>query len=433
MNSKSILIGLNEINFDFLDDYIKQGRLKNFAKLLNESKVTITKSESEYHLLEPWIQWVTIHTGKTYAEHNVYRLGDIVDKKDLSQIFEELEKQGVSIGAVSPFNVDNRLKNPKFFIPDPWTKTKVSGNWFVKNLYKAIHQSVNDNAQEKISITSLLTLAYAFVFYAPLSKWPSYFSNIINRKKPGSRAIILDNLLIDVFIKLWKKNKPDFTNIFLNSGAHIQHHYLLNSISYKGNLKNPDWYCPEGYDPLLKILNVYDKFIGQILNLDKDLKIFIATGLHQKPPQKITFYWRLKQHESFIKEIGIDQYKEILPRMSRDFLINFSNAEASQKAEIILNSFKSSGDAQRIFNVDNRGTSLFVELVYEKDIDDSMNIVSSISGQEVKNFKKYISFVAIKNGEHDGIGYLTSNVELNLAEEIELKEVKDILKQEILS
>ena len=431
MNSKTILIGLNEINFDFLEDYIRKGHLQNFSDLLKHSKITKTHSESEYELLEPWIQWVTIHTGKTYDEHKIFRLGDIVDHQNLSQIFEELEHKGKTIGAVSPFNVDNRLSNAKFFIPDPWTKTKVTGNWFVKSLYAAIHQSVNDNAQEKISLKSLFALAYAFLFYVPFGNYAAYFKNILNRKKPGVKAIILDSLLTDVFYKLWKKSTPDFSNIFLNSGAHIQHHYLFNSESYKGDLKNPEWYCPEGWDPLLVVLKVYDKFLGK-LKKDKDLKIFIATGLHQKPHEHITFYWRLKDHAAFLKEVGIENYEEVLPRMSRDFLINFSDSASAITADNILKSFTSCVDGQQIFKIDNRGTSLFVELVYPNDIKNDMSIHSKALNIDIPNFKKYVAFVAIKNGEHDGIGYLTANIPLNITDEIPLKDVKNLLIEEVL-
>jgi len=35
-----------------------------------------TLSEEVYEHIEPWIQWVSVHTGKSYAEHKVFRLGD---------------------------------------------------------------------------------------------------------------------------------------------------------------------------------------------------------------------------------------------------------------------------------------------------------------------------------------------------------------------
>ena len=151
---KTILLGLNELNFDYIKFYINQGLLPNFKTLFKIQKPIETISEKEYKLLEPCVQWVTIHTGKTFEEHQVFRLGDIVNNPDLSQLFEEFEAEGLSVGAVSPFNAENRLHNPAFFIPDPWTKTNPSGNWIVKALYQAVHQAVNDNANSKLNIKS---------------------------------------------------------------------------------------------------------------------------------------------------------------------------------------------------------------------------------------------------------------------------------------
>jgi len=432
MKSRTILIGLNEINFDFLKAYIDKGHLKHFAALLSDSKVIQTTSEDKYELLEPWIQWVTIYTGRSYDEHNIFRLGDIMEHPKLPQLFEEIEDQGLTVAAVSPFNADNRLKKSSFFIPDPWTKTKTSGGWFVKNLYKAIHQSVNDNASEKVSLTSLITLAMAFVFYVPITSWGEYLGNILKRKKPGIKAIVLDSLLIDVFTKLWKKHTPDFSHLFLNSGAHIQHHYLFNSDAYNGKLSNPEWYCPKGWDPLLRILTVYDKLLGKLSQLD-NVKIIIATGLHQQAHNELTFYWRLNDHKVFLAAAGVQDYTQVLPRMSRDFLINFRSEEACLSADRLLSSFVSTLDQEPIFNVDNRGDSLFIELVYPSDIKENHSIKSKSNNKEIKDFKQYVSFVAIKNGEHNGDGYLTSNVPLQSADKIELTAVKDIIMQQVLS
>ncbi len=73
-------------------------------------------------------------------------------------------------------------------------------------------------------------------------------------------------MLADIHLTLWKKHKPDFSSLFLNSGAHIQHHYLFNSKAYAGIIKNPEWYCPKDYDPLIHILLEYDKQIGKLLS-----------------------------------------------------------------------------------------------------------------------------------------------------------------------
>lgn len=427
-NNTTILLGLNELNFDYIQFYIKDGLLPNFKKIFEIQKPIETNSENEYKLLEPWIQWVTIHTGKNFNEHNIFRLGDIINHPEISQLFEELETQGLSIGAISPFNSDNRLKNPKFFVPDPWTKTETSGNWLVKMLYQAVRQSVNDNANSKVKFNTLIALGLGLLIYVPVSRWSHYLNTIFYIRKPGTKALILDSLLADVHLALLKKHKPNFSNLFLNSGAHIQHHFLFNSKAYQGNINNPEWYCPKGFDPLIKILTEYDLQIGKLLNL-KNVKLIIATGLHQQPHANLTFYWRLKEHIKFAKMIGVNNFIEILPRMSRDFLVNFSSKADAFNAEKLLNSFYSSKDDIKIFNIDNRGASLFVELIYPNDLNEYDSIYSKQTNLKLDNFKSFLAFVAIKNGEHNGTGYLASNFDLKISKaSIDLKDLKDLIK-----
>jgi hypothetical protein len=426
MKSKVILLGLNEINFEFVKAYCAQGLLPHFKKFTDRGW-TETVSENEYKLLEPWIQWVTVYTGKAYAEHQVFRLGDIVERKDLTQIFEVLEAEQLKVAAVSPFNADNRLQQSPFFIPDPWTKTPTTGSKLLKELAAAIQQTVNDNAQSKVTAGSIWSLVKGMMAFVSPSRYANYLSLMSKIRKPGVRAMILDNLLTDVFVYQWKKHQPDFANLFLNAGAHIQHHYLFNSRAYKGTFKNPEWYCPEGFDPLLLVLQQYDQLLEQLG--ETGATIYLATGLHQRPHEHLTYYWRLKNHAAFMKRIGIEDYTELLPRMSRDFLVKFATPEAAQKASQQLASFEMTKDGEKIFEVDNRGNSLFVELVYPNDMDDQMSITNGQLTAEA--FKQFVSFVAIKNGEHDGTGYLLSNNGLQHGT-IPLTQVYDILKNTCL-
>ena len=430
---KTILLGLNELNFEYIKFYSNKGLLPNFKNIFTNYKVVETQSEDKYELLEPWIQWATVHTGKSFDEHQIFRLGDIVNSKE-EQLFEFIESRGYSVGAVSPFNAKNVLKNPSFFVPDPWTITKVSGNWFIKALYKAVHQSVNDNASEKLSISTLATLAIGVLRVVPLKRYPEYLKYFLNRKKPGIKAVILDGILADTFMYLFKKYKPDFSNLFLNSGAHIQHHYLFNSAAYDGDFSNPEWYCEKGYDPLIVILKQYDRIIGELLKLD--INILLATGLHQQPHNNLTFYWRINKHEEFAQKLELVGVDQVLPRMSRDFLIEFNSVENASKGEQILNSFVMDKDQSKVFNVDNRGKSLFVELIYSSEIVEGDSISSNYTNLVIKNFKNLISFVAIKNGEHNGVGYFVydpKKIKTPIPSIIKLKEVRGIIENSVFS
>ena len=90
------LLELNEINFDYVQWYIENGySLPGFEWLMQQNPIE-TFAEHKYEELEPWIQWPSVHTGKTFEEHQVFRLGDIVNT-DHRQIFEEIEVRGFAL------------------------------------------------------------------------------------------------------------------------------------------------------------------------------------------------------------------------------------------------------------------------------------------------------------------------------------------------
>ena len=91
-----------------------------------------------------------------------------------------------------------------------------------------------------------------------------------------------------------QKKDLDFSHLFLNGIAHIQHHYLLNSkLNYSTKIKNPKWYIGENEDPFFEILIYYDRIIDDYFS-DKNREIVIATGLTQVPYDRVKFYYRLK-------------------------------------------------------------------------------------------------------------------------------------------
>jgi len=423
-----ILLAFNELNIDFIKGYIKDGKLPNFNKLFQNDIVT-TSSEKNYELLEPWIQWATIQTGKSYKDHQVFRLGDIVYRPELNQIFEDLENSGLSVGAISPFNADNRLKRASFFIPDPWTQTKASGGFIINKLSRTVSRFVNSNATGKVGLVDLVWLLIGFILYVRVKRWPNFLKMASLRKKPGVKAAILDMILMEVFVTLQKKYKPNYSHLFFNGGAHVQHHYMFNSSQYKGELKNPEWYCSSDWDPIIMMLETYDTIIGDLLESGE--RIIGVTGLHQVPHEQQTFYWRPKAHKNFLVEIGIDGDFTVIPRMSRDFLIMVSSKNQALEIENHLKQFNDSVRKKPVFNVDNRGESLFVEIVYDEDLVDNLYFIGP-NNLKVGSLHSKLAFVAIKNGKHHEEGYVFSNKPMELPNKIELIEVYNFIMRKAL-
>lgn len=396
-----ILVELNEINFDVIQYYIDNNISLPAMENIIESGLVITKAESEYDNLEPWIQWVSVHTGKEYEEHKIFRLGDFVNSKE-KQFFEQVEEAGFKVGAISPMNASNTLKNPSYFIPDPWTQTKSDKSFMSKIISGAISQSVNDNSQSKLTTKTILSLILTFFIMVRPSKYFYMIEYALSAfGKPWRKALFLDMLLFEIHRKYYKSKKPNFSTIFFNAGAHIQHHYFFNSPFVKSQkLKNPEWYVKDNFDPMLEMLIVYDRFIGELIK-ESNSEIIIATGLSQKPYSNLKFYYRLKHHKNFLDNIGIN-YLDVIPRMTRDFLITFKTKEDAIIAEEKLSLVCVNSEIQLFGEIDNRGKDIFVALTYPHEIladtfIDCLDKKISLLDQVV--------FVAIKNGEHSSKGY----------------------------
>jgi hypothetical protein len=396
-----LLIELNELNFDVAREYVQRKGLRHLERLMRRHAIR-TSSEQRYEKLEPWIQWVSAHTGLTADEHGVFRLGDIVGSR-VPQLFEELEASGLRVGCVSAMNAENRLAAPAYFIPDPWTRTPSDGSYWSRSLAHAIGQAVNDNAQGRISGRSKLALLLSLLRFAQRRHWPLYARlGFGSRGKPWRKALFLDLLLHDVHAALMRRRRPDFSTLFLNAGAHIQHHYFFNArAGQPAALANPAWYVAPQEDPFGEMLEVYDAILADYIDLP-DTDLIVATGLTQQPYDRVKFYYRLRDHADFLRRLGVPM-RTVQPRMTRDFLVEFDTPEQAREGERLLRAVHEAGSGTPIFeDIDNRGDSLFVTLTWPREVTPDLEVRHEGG---VLALHPHVAFVAIKNGMHRADGY----------------------------
>ena len=228
----------------------------------------------------------------------------------------------------------------------------------------------------------------------------------------------------DIHLKLINKKKVNFSNLFLNAFAHIQHHYFLLSPAIPNiNFKIPEWYKKNIIkDPVEEALYIYDKILGDYLSL-KDYKLIIATGLTQVPYDILKFYYRLRNHNIFFEKFNIKFFK-VLELMSRDFILQFDDDIKCMDATDIIKNI--SLNNKKLFKVDNRGNNLFITLIYPYEIRAEDKIF--INGNNNFNLLDFVSFVAIKNGMHSGDGFYFDNFSKRKIEEnINIVKINEII------
>jgi hypothetical protein len=76
LRTSVVLLEFDELTPALMDRFIADGKLPNFARLHASSEVFISDAEEQEPYLEPWILWVTVHTGVPYSEHGIFRLAE---------------------------------------------------------------------------------------------------------------------------------------------------------------------------------------------------------------------------------------------------------------------------------------------------------------------------------------------------------------------
>ena len=397
------LLEFNEVSFDLIKNYISDGMsLPNFERLI-DSGLKKSVSETEYSLVEPWIQWPSVHTGLNAKEHGLFRLGDIVNF-EVEQIFEYILKLGFKVGCISPMNAVNKFDEYSLFIPDPWTNTNPDDSWQSAAIHEAIAKAVNSNSAGKVDKIVLTKLAIALLGALPFRSLKELFFRLPELRSKGfKRAVFLDLILTEIYVTYAKKHDINFGILFLNGLAHVQHHYFHSCPYSTSEVKNPSWYVSG--DPIGFTLKYYDVMLGKILNLD-GYETLVATGLSQVPYPNPVYYYRLKDHKDFLKKIGVN-FSEIYPRMPRDFLISFENNKERDAAENTLNKIKL--NEEKLFGqIEKRNNELFVVLDYPFEI--KQNCQLTIDGRLTSiKVLETVNFVALKNGHHSNIGYVSAS------------------------
>jgi len=243
LKQKLLVVNINEFNYNFL---LKQGKIFkckniiNFFRTFNKSK-TFTHDKIQHENLDPWVQEVSINTGKNSKKHKIKNLGEKLNS-NIVQIWDLISnKFTVSVwGSMNSQLRDN--KNIKVFFPDPWNFTSKIKPKNLENLFLLPNYYAKNYTNVKLFnfikytfrlIKILFTSSFVVKYF--VSNFFFYFKNIFFSKIPLNFKffIIFDIISLLILLNLEKKNKSDCVFIFLNSIAHFQHNYWDDEKNYK--------------------------------------------------------------------------------------------------------------------------------------------------------------------------------------------------------
>jgi hypothetical protein len=114
-----ILVEFNELSPALMDRFIGAEHLPNFKRMRDQSEVCISVAEEKPPHLDPWIQWVDVHTGVPYSQHGI---SDLSQGHNLryESVWSVVSDAGWPVWVCGSMNVQYKEGIRGYILPDPW-------------------------------------------------------------------------------------------------------------------------------------------------------------------------------------------------------------------------------------------------------------------------------------------------------------------------
>lgn len=288
MSLKTLVLELNELCPPLLDRFIKEGHLPNFKKLKSEGRSFITHTEDES--LEPWVQWVSFHTGLSQESHQITEL-DQGHKVAQPSLWDMLAEDGQTSLVFGAMNAGPASSEKVTIVPDPWSKNVPASNPEFETFHNFISKQVaeHSNPDDRITFSELSKFG-VFCLKNGLSMGTvgKAISQIVSEKVSSKdlywrRACLLDDLLWDVFETTAKRQNPQNAFFFGNSVAFLQHRYWRHMMPEVYQVKPSEAEMDSYGDAVLHGYKRFDRLIGKAFNmLGDDGAIVLVSALSQE-------------------------------------------------------------------------------------------------------------------------------------------------------
>ena len=419
MSGPTILLEFNELSPALMETFIDQGYLPNFKRLRDGSQVFTTDAEEVAPNLDPWIQWVTVHSGLSYDEHGIFHLGD-GHKLAVKSLWDFISAQGKTVWVCGSMNIKYDADLKGAVIPDPWTVGVSPHPAEFESYYRFVQRNVQEYTNDRVPLSKgdyLRFMKFMVANGLSLRTIRSIIAQLASERRTGKgkwkRATILDKLQRDVFLHYFKKLRPQFSTFFLNSTAHFQHAHWRNMDPAPFKIKPTDADQAEYQHAVRYGYEEMDKIVGDIVAAAPDNAcIVMATALSQQPCliyEDIggkTFY-RARTFGPLLDFAGITGCEKVEPVMSEEFHLRFSNERDATNAAERLAALRVGG--RQAMQVERRGTDVFSGCIIYSQLEHDALLEGS-NNTATPFFRLFYQVESLKSGMHHPDGILWMRV-----------------------
>jgi hypothetical protein len=419
--NQTFVLELNEVNFSVLSDLATAGRLPAFNRLFQTHTVIPTIAQESYAKLEPWIQWVSAHSGLSQAGHGAFNLTD-GQHANFDQLWDILEDAGIACGIVSPMNARRGRLHRGFYLPDPWSVTRDAYPDELAPIDRFVSERVNNHniSLEKGSSRAAFAEACLEVGISPRALarlgW-HYLRSRLDARRKWRLAAQFDRFVVEATLAMMRQRPVGHVSVFLNAVAHYQHHYWTRHNPRRWAQAAPDLFRQANPldqtvlhaddDPITYGLVIYDRILARIRRRLPEAQIFVMTALSQVPFDGYAggrgFYlYRPFDHQALADALGLGATR-VVSLMSRDLMLYFTDDAARSRAMARLKACVV-GSEPVFFCAEETESRLFVKVAYTFPADTSTMIARG--SEPALPFNAWFKLITFKTGHHHPEGFL---------------------------
>lgn len=413
--TKVILLEFNELTPALLDRFMAAGHLPNFKRFYDEAAIYTTDAEESGERLNPWIQWVTVHSGMSFAEHGVFRLNE-GHKLEKPCVWDILSARGKRVWVCGSMNVRFDMPLNGYVLPDPWTVTVEPYPASLQPYYRFVQTQVQEHTSESVPLNKADYARFVkfMVAHGLSARTAVAIVKQLAKERMGDgrwkRAAILDKLQFDVFRSVYKKFRPHFSTFFLNSTAHMQHAYWRHMDPEPFKVKPGDDERSAYGEAVLFGYKEMDGLLGRFMDLSgTDATLVFSTALSQQPCLSYEDtggkrFYRPKAFDKVTAFAGITSPHKCSPVMSEQFHVYFNTPEDAEAAEPKMRGLTVNGRPLMLVRPEKPSAIFTGAAIYDAIPKDA--VLANDAGDRVPFFDLFYQADMVKSGMHHPDGAL---------------------------
>jgi hypothetical protein len=375
-----ILAEFNEITWRILGPFCDRGTLPTFLEFVREGCRGEPIADETPPDLDPWISWMTVHTGRPRSEHGVKFLEQPPETVTGPRLADLVMESGRPVGIYgSIMHWPPRPQRRGFWVPStfaPGPETEPADLRPIQDLnlgHTRAHSPTASRRRGELLRTGLGLMRLGLKPTTAIRVMGSVLKWKVRPRRAWERVGLQPLINLDFFEELYRQHWPHFATFHTNHAAHYMHRYW-RAMDPSPFLRPPSEAEVRDNGPAIEYgYRVADRVLRRLWSLaDDNTVLVLASGLGQQPYVTEEFpdgrkVIRIKSIEALLKLCDLEGHATAVSMMAPQWNLRVKEPAHRAHAEAVLRGAWAGEPGRRLYAFETIGDTINVN-VSQKDL-----------------------------------------------------------------